>query len=146
MTFRQAQPNDLPLLNHISVKSKKNWGYPDEWIDKWKPDLTIEERDLVEKTITVGVVEGNVVGFCVVKEEEENYEILHLWLLPEFIGKGFGSQLLEAGLQQIISEEKPILVEADPNAEAFYRRQGFVTFDKSESYPPGRFLPVMKKT
>ena len=31
-------------------------------------------------------------------------------------------------------------------AEAFYASQGFETFDKTESFPKGRFLPVMKKS
>ena len=145
MIFRPASINDLPILNKISLQSKKHWGYPDEWIAKWKPDMMVGENDLAEKSIIVAVADRVVVGFCAVMEKQENYEVMHLWLLPEFLGKGFGKQLLEAALKSIIKQPKPIIVESDPNAETFYEKQGFVTFDKIESYPPGRYLPVMKK-
>ena len=48
-------------------------------------------------------------------------------------------------LDLVVKEDKPIEVEADPNAVPFYERFGFVTEGKIESYPPGRFLPVMYK-
>lgn len=63
----------------------------------------------------------------------------------EFMGKGLGRRLLEAALPLAVKEPKPIIVESDPNAEAFYAKLGFVTFDRIESYPPGRYLPVMRK-
>ena len=45
---------------------------------------------------------------------------------------------------EVVNEPKEIIVESDPNAEAFYTSQGFETFDKIESFPKGRFLPVMR--
>ena len=147
MIFRRAILDDLPKLNYISVESKKYWQYPDEWIQKWKPDLMIAEEDLAENSITVAVSGENVVGFCAILEHREKYEIIHLWLLPEFIGKGFGKLLLEEALKNAINEPKPVIVESDPNAEAILSPdKGLSHSIKVESYPPGRFLPLMKKT
>ena len=64
--------------------------------------------------------------------------------MPETIGKGLGKALLLASLGRVVRKDLPILVEADPNAEAFYKKQGFVTYDKKESFPKGRYLPLMK--
>jgi ribosomal protein S18 acetylase RimI-like enzyme len=145
MNFRQATKNDLPILNQISIQSKRHWGYPEEWIAKWEHDMMVAEKDLVAQTIIVAMAGGVVAGFCAVVEQKENYEVTHLWILPEYMGQGLGKQLLEVSLESIIKASKPIIVESDPNAEAFYEKQGFITYDKIESYPPGRFLPVMRK-
>ena len=60
------------------------------------------------------------------------------------MGKGFGKVLLQHSLKEVVKKEKDIIVVADPNAETFYVKQGFVTYDQIESLPKGRFLPVMK--
>lgn len=133
------------MLNRISIQSKKHWGYPDEWIENWTDDLLLKEEDLGRQNTFILEADRGIIGFCSVREEREFYEIYHLWILPEFIGKGFGKQLLNETLHEVVRENKKIVVEADPNAEPFYRSQGFVTFDKVESYPKGRFLPVMER-
>lgn len=142
--FRTASAEDLDILNQISVQSKRHWNYPEEWIERWKADLTITETDLSEQTITVAVRHSTIIGFCAIQENPGYYDIMHLWVLPDFIGQGYGKQLLQYSIQSVCKESKPIHVESDPNAEAFYQKQGFVTFDQVESYPKGRFLPIMK--
>ena len=80
------------------------------------------------------------------QENDKEYEITHLWVKPEFIGKGYGKHLLSETIKKVATKKKSIIVESDPNAEVFYTSLGFVTFDKIESYPKGRFLPIMKKS
>lgn len=143
--FRRATLSDLPCLNVISVASKKHWGYPDDWIQKWIADLKITEAELANMTVTVAQTDATIIGFCAISDQPDSYEIVHLWLLPEYIGQGIGKRLLTAALAASTPANKTIVVTADPNAEAFYNNQGFVTFDKIESYPKGRFLPVMKR-
>lgn len=145
MTFRRPTPSDLPILNHISYTSKSYWGYPKEWLERWAPDLKLSSEQLDKHSVLVAETEKAIIGFCVVDEDANYYEVLHLWVLPEFIGRGYGKRLLQQALDSFTKADKPIRVEADPNAEAFYARQGFITFDQVESYPPGRFLPVMRK-
>ena len=144
MNLRKAVIYDLPLLNHISVTSKGYWGYPEAWIKAWMQDLILAPSDLSIMETLVMEFEGKIIGFCSVKDQGQQYEVLHLWVLPEFIGKGFGKVLLKEALTAFILEQKPIWVLADPNSESFYKKQGFVTFDKVESFPKGRYLPLMK--
>lgn len=78
-------------------------------------------------------------------EHTETYEILHLWLLTEYIGKGYGKKLLQTVIATFVDASKPIILAADPNAESFYQKQGFRAYSRVESYPKGRFLPMMRK-
>lgn len=145
MKFRIAEIDDLDTLNRISVKSKAYWGYPASWIEHWLDELRLNEAKFSKQNILVVENNGKIIGFSSIVENINNYEILHLWILPEYIGKGFGKKLLEETLRTFVKSNKTIIVEADPNAEPFYKSQGFATYDKVESFPKGRFLPVMKK-
>lgn len=141
----KAEIQDIELLNQISIASKMYWDYPQEWLEYWKDSLSLKEEDFSIQSIYKLVENATILGFCPIKETKEAYEIYHLWIKPDCIGKSYGKFLLNESLQRIVSQAKPILVEADPNAEAFYQRQGFLTFSQVESYPSGRYLPLMKK-
>ncbi len=144
--IRPASISDLKRLNEISVESKKHWEYPEEWIEHWRNDLTLLPHHLQEQTVMVVERTTQIVGFCSITENESSYEILHLWIVPSYIGKGYGKILLQQTIDAVVKNDKVVIVEADPNAEPFYQNQGFKTFDKVESYPKGRFLPVMKRS
>lgn len=145
MNFRRANIEDIPELNKISYSSKQHWGYPDEWMEHWRNDLQLTGEVIESQLVVVLLVEEQLAGFCVVKEEEQQNEVMHLWVLPGCIGKGYGKQLLAHSLSSCTGPGKEVIVTSDPHAEGFYARQGFVTFSQEESYPPGRFLPVMKR-
>lgn len=108
-------------------------------------ELHLVEDDFQSQDILVIEIENQISGFCSIAKQNKTSEILHLWLLPEYIGKGYGRQLLDEAIKAFIPKENEIVVEADPNAESFYRKNGFVTIDKIESYPEGRYLPFMKR-
>ncbi len=142
----EAIIEDIPMLNKISIASKKHWGYPDDWITHWREALTIHPSNFNESTILKAVLDNEIIGFCAVCETPENYEVLHLWLDPAYIGKGYGKALLTKVLAQVVVLSKDIIVEADPYAEPFYTKMGFVTFGQvAGTYPPGRVLPLMRR-
>ncbi|MEM9143526.1 MAG: GNAT family N-acetyltransferase [Bacteroidota bacterium] len=145
MNFRMARATDLETLNAISLQSKAYWGYPMAWMEHWKDDLTLTEEAFATDRVLVMELGHIIIGFSALKEADKNYEIGHLWILPEYIGRGYGKKLLERTLRPI-TNQKPIRVEADPNAEPFYKSQGFVTVGQVASFPKGRFLPVMQKS
>ena len=146
LNFRKAKSEDLGILNKISVMSKSYWGYPKEWLEHWKEELVMTAKDLDSLRITVVERLSEPIGFCAVEEKELEFEIVHLWVIPEYIGCGYGGQLLRKSLQGILTGTKPVKVVSDPNVEGFYEKFGFETIDQEESYPKGRFLPVMRKT
>ncbi|KYG83074.1 hypothetical protein AWW67_06530 [Roseivirga seohaensis] len=141
-----AQIEDINELNRISFASKQHWGYPEEWMELWKEDLLLTERDFEVQQIYKLVLEKMIIGFCAIQELPEVYDVTNLWIEPTQIGKGFGKLLLSFCIEKVVLNNKLIVVEADPNAEAFYANQGFVTYGQKESLPKGRFLPLMKKS
>lgn len=145
MKIRKATLKDLPILNQISLASKRHWQYPEDWIQRWLEDLTLDEEDLQNQEVHVLEADEKLIGFCGIAEDSDAYEVAHLWVLPEYIGKGYGKRLLNASISNVVIDKKKIRLVADPNAEHFYQSQGFETVNRMESYPKGRFLPVMEK-
>lgn len=141
----KASKNDLSVLNEISIESKMHWNYPQEWMEKWKDDLIITKEEFEGQEIFKMENSGDIIGFCSIMEKKDAYEVMHLWIKPSFIGQGIGRRLLTETMAEVVTTRKEILVISDPNAEQFYKRMGFETFDKIGSYPVGRFLPIMKK-
>ena len=69
-----------------------------------------------------------------------------LFVLPGFIGKGIGKQLLLHSFEEAKKRGVEfITLLADPNAVSFYSSQGFYQTDEKESSIPNRFLSVMQK-
>ena len=143
-SIRSARVADLPALNRISWLAKSHWGYPEEWMERWKPDLELKEVDLDQQQILVLMDAEQPIGFSAVENLPEHIEVNHLWLFPTYIGKGLGKRLLQQSLTKAFVSGKPIIVDSDPNAEGFYANFGFITFEQVASYPPGRFLPRMR--
>ena len=142
----KASVDDLKILNTINIQSKQYWDYPTEWLEHWKDDLNISSDYVFNNQVYLLKKGNESIGFCAIEERPEEYEVGQMWVLPEYIGKGYGKFLLENVLARVIKDKKDIIVIADPNAEPFYQKMGFVTIDHKESYPKGRFIPIMKKS
>jgi ribosomal protein S18 acetylase RimI-like enzyme len=145
ISIRKALPAEVPLLNEISLASKQHWGYPPEWMEHWRPGLLISDAYIQLHPVYVAEGREGLMGFIALEKEQEGVEITHLWVLPAFMGQGCGQRLLRQVLAQEVPPGTPIVVEADPHAEGFYKRQGFVPVGSRESYPKGRFLPILQK-
>lgn len=145
LKYRRAEIMDLIHLNRISVASKKYWGYPEDWMIRWKDELTISAEQIRNLNIWVALLGNMIIGFCAISEKAESYDIEHHWILPEYIGYGYGRKLLNKAINMTRKEYKPLLVVADPNAEGFYKKMGFKRSHSVESFPEGRLLPVLKK-
>ena len=39
--IRRAKPAEAEVLTEIAHAAKRHWGYPENWIEHWKNDLTI---------------------------------------------------------------------------------------------------------
>ncbi len=140
----RAQSTDAEELSEISLAAKSYWGYPDAWLAQWEDELTITP-DYIEKNQVTALRDAHrIVGFCAIEEHSGYYEVAHLWIRPDFIRQGLGQQLLASALSFILPRSE-IRVVADPNAESFYQKQNFITYDQVASEPPGRFLPLMRK-
>lgn len=142
-----AKTSDANQLTQIALTSKAFWGYNDELLQSWKDDLTVTATMITEMNVYTFIFDEKIVGFYILNQPKENtVELEFLFVLPEFIGKGIGKQLLK----HVIEKAKTfmctsITVLADPNAEDFYKSHGFTVFSQKESSVKGRFLPIMEK-
>lgn len=139
-----AQPEDAEELTEISMLAKSYWQYPDEWLNCWREELTITPAYIKQHRVFTIQSIYQIAGFCALEKYADYYQVGHLWLRVPFMMKGLGTQLLQSTLS-VVSPGTEVRVVADPNAESFYEKQGFTTYGQVESYPPGRFLPLMKK-
>ena len=144
--IKRALPSDHSVLTEITMDGKAFWGYSKEQLSNWENDLTITEKYLLENETYKLILNGEIIGYySFLKLTENHLKLDYLFLFQNFIGKGFGQLLLNDFLERakrmnIID----IILEADPNAENFYKKFGFVTYDQRESSINGRFLPQMK--
>ena len=94
MKIKKASINDNEILTEITKKSKAYWGYSEEQILKWNNNLTIS-KDYIENNSVFKLVNNNkIVGYySYIIKEEKNVILDNLFILPEYIGKGFGKYL-----------------------------------------------------
>ena len=92
--------NPSPELNRFFyAEVGKDW----YWIDRlsWSEKQWLEYVSRPELETWVGYVSGQQAGYFELEmQPEANVEIVYLGLLPEFVGKGIGGQLLKAAIEQ----------------------------------------------
>jgi GNAT superfamily N-acetyltransferase len=121
----RATPDQAETLTQIAFAAKRHWGYPDTWVQLWSPSLTITPDFIEQHETFVAWVDAEPAGFCAISREGENASVEHLWIKPDYIGKGVGSSLFHHMLSRCKELGVQILkIESDPNAQGFYERMG----------------------
>ncbi|QXP73453.1 GNAT family N-acetyltransferase [Tenacibaculum sp. AHE15PA] len=145
--IQKATINDRNLLTNIALTSKAHWGYSNELIESWRSDLTVTSKMIEDVFVYKFLQKDKIAGFYILNQPIENkIELEMLFILPEFIGKGIGKNLLLHAFTKARNlKVNKLTLLADPNAVDFYKSQGFVIIDKKESSIPNRFLPIMQK-
>jgi ribosomal protein S18 acetylase RimI-like enzyme len=145
--IRPALPEEANILSHIAYSAKAHWGYPQRWMEIWKPQLTFSPEYFKDNENWVAEKDGTPIAFYTLLEKDSKAWIENLWVLPEWIGKGIGRRLFLHALSRSRLNEYLILqLEADPNAVSFYKKQGMYKIGESlyevEGQP--RILPLME--
>ena len=146
MTIEKANSNDSEVLTAITKKSKAFWGYSDTQIELWDDLLTITKKYIEAKLVYKIVIDGAAVGYySFFPENEYTVRLDNLFILPDYIGKGMGKLLMEDFMMRIATTGvKKVILDADPNAELFYARLGFVKIGQRETTIKGQYLPIME--
>jgi N-acetylglutamate synthase-like GNAT family acetyltransferase len=145
--IRRARPDDAETLTRIAHAAKRHWGYPEHWIEHWKPDLTITPDFISTNEVFLAVVDEEIIGCCALVLSESFAELEHMWIKPEYIGAGVGRALfLHAKERAAGLKVRELELSADPNAEGFYKRMGAIRIGDVRSEIDGqpRLLPRMK--
>ena len=147
MKIEKANNDDHDILSEITKKSKAFWGYSEEQMAQWDDVLTITKEYIQTNFAYKLIKENQVIGYySYFNTETYIVKLDNLFVLPEYIGKGYGNYLMDDFLNRIKENRdvKKILLDADPNAEKFYQKFGFTTIGQLETSIKNRFLPIME--
>lgn len=135
--FRAASAQDIPELAAVKIASWRS-AYASFVLAKSLDALTIErelpefERRFARSDVAGFVAQSNgrIVGYAIagVGKTPNEGEIMSLYLLPEAIGHGIGSQLLREGLSHLqaltLDRAYAWCLLENPRALTFYERHG----------------------
>ena len=144
MVIRKTnEQDDLKEISHIYEESWK-WAYkgiiPQNFLDSIAEGKWIGHLKKNEMTSFAAELNGTIIGTAsVCRSRFECFadygEIVSIYFLPEFTGRGYGTLLIERTLDELRSMgfEKAFLwvLEDNLNARRFYEKNGFVKADKS---------------
>jgi GNAT superfamily N-acetyltransferase len=143
---RDARAEDLDTLSALAFASKAHWGYDDAFMEACRPELTLVSRHLDEYVVRVAESDGEIVGFHGVERTADAPDLMWLFVVPAAIGTGVGRILLaDAVVVARALGARVLRIEADPNAAAFYQREGAQRVGEAPSASiPGRTLPLFE--
>ena len=147
MQIVRANAEDAEALTEIAFAAKRHWGYPEDWIEAWRDILTMRPEFIAANVAYCAIEENHAVGFYVLTTEDDGLHLDHLWIVPGAMRRGIGRALFEhATAQAKNSGFDAIKIEADPNAEGFYKRMGATRVGTRVSEVNGerRALPLLE--
>lgn len=122
---RAAVEADAARLSAIAFAAKAHWGYAAEVLERWSDELTVTPDDVRALETCVAERGGEILGFCALARGATRWSVEHFWVDPRFMRQGVGARLLgHAARIAAASGARELLIDADPNAEAFYRAGG----------------------
>lgn len=142
-----AKPEQAEALSRIALAAKRHWGYPERWIELWKPQLTFNPGYFEENESWVAETDNTPIAFYTLLERDGSAWLDNLFVSPEFIGKGVGKTLFLHALELARQRGyKALRLEADPNAMGFYEKMGMKKIGERASEVEGqpRSLPIME--
>ena len=160
MIIRPAQVGEHVALTELALRSvRQGWGYSEEFM-AWEP----EAITVAPEHVTLGITNvlcsfadphrvrcahtppplaalqgegGRVLGFYVLRGEPPEMELSRMMVEPDAIGTGCGRRLWDHAVATARARGvATITLDADPNAEPFYRRMGAETVGEHEWEPP----------
>jgi len=146
LQIRRARPDEAEVLTELAHAAKRYWGYPENWIEHWKEDLTITPEFIADNEMYVAMAGEKIAGCCAIVLRDSLAELEHMWIKPELIGTGVGRALFVHAKERATNLKVPALeISADPNAEGFYQRMGATRIGEIRSEIEGqpRALPRM---
>lgn len=144
---RPARADEAPALSELALRSKGHWGYDADFLAACRDELTLKPEDLTPGNATVAEDEaGRVLGFVLIDGGPPRGRLDMLFVDPSAIGSGLGRRLYAEGLATARRlGMRSLAIDADPNAEPFYRAMGARVVGTVPSVSVAdRVLPLME--
>ena len=147
LTIRDAKPREAMEISALAMRSKSWWGYPKEFMEACREELTVSPEDINSDDLhyVVAEYELKLSGYYAIEKcTEQEYELEALFVEPACIGMGIGKALMAHAKSMVTAlGGKTLTIQGDPNAEKFYRAAGGRKVGTRESASiPGRNLPL----
>ncbi len=121
----RAEAAQAARLTQIAHAAKSYWGYPAQWIEIWRNQLTITPTFIEQNEVWAAEVDGTLLGFYALTGAGARVQLEHMWVMPVAIHQGIGTALYRHAVQQARALGAEVLeIESDPNAEGFYQHMG----------------------
>jgi GNAT superfamily N-acetyltransferase len=146
MLIRRALPNEAQSLTDLALRSKRAWGYDDDFMERVLPDMVVHEEYLIVEHGLVAEDAGKVIGYAILRVDGVTAHLRDLFVEPDRFGEGVGRALFQeaARLAREYGAES-LRLEGDPNAIGFYERMGLRQVGAQPSIVGnGRMLPLME--
>ena len=146
MTIRPTRPEEAALLSDLALRSQACWGYAPDFLERAIPALAIDTADITRRQAFVAERAGGVFGFYCLEGTAPEFGLGLVFVAPEHTGIGVGATLFEHAKMEVRRRQgTALLIESNPNAEAFYVRMGaeHIADVPSES-EAGRRLPLLR--
>jgi len=146
VSVRRGVAADAEALTALAIRSKAHWGYSEATMRLFRPELVVTEAYLSTAPVLVAEANRQIVGFASLSVDGASPELVHLFVEPEFIGKGCGTILWQNAVAVARAMKwESFLIVAEPNAENFYLKRGATRIGEHvSSVLPGRKLPLLK--
>ncbi len=148
MKVRPARSSEAPELTELALRSKAYWGYGETFLAACRAELTLGPADIGPRRTAVAEEDGRVLGFTTLEGAPPAGVLGMMFAEPDAVGRGVGRLLFG----HVVSEARRLgfarfTIDADPNAEPFYRAMGAVRIGATPSGSiPGRELPLLEFT
>ena len=140
---RPARAEECDGLSRLALRAKAVWGYDAAFLAAAASELAVTPQRMARETVLLAEADGRTVGLGALAAGDAAAEVTLLFVAPEVQRGGVGRRLLAALLTLAWQAGcRRVFVDADPNARAFYERQGFrLIGDTPSESIPGRRLP-----
>jgi GNAT superfamily N-acetyltransferase len=156
--IRHAKIEEAEILSGISFRSKRYWGYPEEYYGIWSDELTLNADYIQKNDVFVFEDHGAIIGYYSIVELKDDVEVSdiaisrgfwleHMFVEPGSIGKGVGKKMFDHLRQRCRGRGITDLgILADPNSKGFYEKMGCEYQREYPSTIENRTTPLLKLT
>jgi GNAT superfamily N-acetyltransferase len=144
--IRPPKEDELELLSALCLRSKAVWGYDDAFMEACRDELTVTLDDLRSSHMKVAEDAEGILGLAQVTVDGDEADLSKLFVDPARLRTGVGRVLFDWAVETAKSlGARRMIIEADPDAAAFYRGMGAREVGSAPSGSiPGRVLPRLQ--
>jgi predicted N-acetyltransferase YhbS len=147
-SVRRARPSEADELTQLARGAKASWGYPADWLDSWREELTITADYVMRHQVFVADTGDGLAGVAALERVGGEAVLEHVWVAAGRQRQGIGEALVRHVLAVAREAgDRIVRVTSDPQALGFYERLGGRVSAHAPAPMPGepdRALPVLE--